>query len=274
MAVAMPQNQKSYWTSISTNIEDHLKTVVQVQSPLSVYEPMYYLVFSSPRTMAPALSIAACELVGGQPEKAMTAASVLHLMYAASTARHRFLDRSMGINHHHQAFPANIELLTVDNILSSVYELLARPSINHHPDDKPEQILKVIIEISRAMGAEGIVKGLYLQKQRTGSVSDGKVESGVYSCGAVCGAILGGATREEIERLRSFGRYAGMIHGLMSSMATDEEKGLNEMVDRLRSLALKELEYFDHHPMVETISSILHLDSLLQFTSKQTQSLS
>ncbi|XP_042477723.1 heterodimeric geranylgeranyl pyrophosphate synthase small subunit, chloroplastic-like [Macadamia integrifolia] len=196
-------------------------------------------------------------------------------------------------DHHNHTFPAGVELLTGDGIFSFGYELLARPSENHHPNHKSERILRVIMEITRAMGAQGMVEGQYLQLRRSGSLSDDgfmvgklgkvgraieKMEGGLYACGAACGAILGGATKEETERLRSFGRYAGIIHGIMTSVANDdeheEEEGLSEMVEKLRSLALKELECFDHQPMVEIISSILHLDSLLQFTKKQAQSIS
>ncbi|XP_043691017.1 heterodimeric geranylgeranyl pyrophosphate synthase small subunit, chloroplastic-like [Telopea speciosissima] len=299
MKVAMPHNSNlpSYWASISADIEDHLKQSVPVRPPLSVYEPMNYLVFSAPRTMAPALSIAACELVGGQPEKAIPAASVLHLMYAASTVHQRLLQSGRAkspttnytVDHHNNTFPAGVELLTGDGIFSFGYELLARP----FQDNKPERILRVIMEITHAMGAQGMVEGQYLQLCRSGSesdydmASDGKVgwsiekmEGGLYACGAACGAILGGATKEETERLRSFGRYVGIIHGMITSMDDSDDgehekkEGLSEVLEKLRSLALKELECFDHQRMVEIISSILHLDSLLQFTHKQTQSLS
>ncbi|XP_042477306.1 heterodimeric geranylgeranyl pyrophosphate synthase small subunit, chloroplastic-like [Macadamia integrifolia] len=294
MKVAMHHNHQSYWASISSDIEAHLKQTVQIRPPLSVYEPMHYLVFSAPRTMAPPLSIAACELVGGQPEEAIPAASVLHLMYAASMVHQRLLHsgRVVGPTTKSADHTAGVELLTGDGIFSFGYELLARPSVHQLPDHKPERILRVIMEITRAMGAQGMVEGLCLQLRYRGSVSDGgdtasddgfmmgkvgkvgraveKMEGGLYACGAACGAILGGATKEETEKLRSFGRYAGIIHGMLTSMASDEQEeeekeGLSEMVEKLRSLALKELECFDHQPMVEIISSILHLDSLIQF---------
>ncbi|KAL5978647.1 hypothetical protein ACLOJK_029764 [Asimina triloba] len=42
-----------------------------------------------------------------------------------------------------------------------------------------------------------------------------KKEGALYACGAACGAILGGAYEEEIEKLRRFGLHAGTIYGLL-----------------------------------------------------------
>lgn len=59
-----------------------------------------------------------------------------------------------------------------------------------------------------------------------------------------CGAILGGGTVEEIQRLNRFGVYVGKVQGLLSKMGRSEG-GNEEQVQKWRDLALKELEYFD-----------------------------
>ncbi|CAI9757006.1 unnamed protein product [Fraxinus pennsylvanica] len=48
--------------------------------PVTVFQPMHYLTFASPRTTEPALCIAACKLMGGDRGHAMAAASAIHLM--------------------------------------------------------------------------------------------------------------------------------------------------------------------------------------------------
>ncbi|KAF6168159.1 hypothetical protein GIB67_011544 [Kingdonia uniflora] len=42
-----------------------------------------------------------------------------------------------------------------------------------------------------------------------------KIENRLYSCGSACGAILGGVSDDEIEKLRSYGLYIELIHDIM-----------------------------------------------------------
>ncbi|KAF8409572.1 hypothetical protein HHK36_005650 [Tetracentron sinense] len=266
MKVSMSQNQ-SYWASVNAEVDDHLARAIPVRPPLSVFEPMHHLVFAAPRTMAPALCIAACELVGGQRQQAVAAASALHLMHAASyTHEHLPLsDRPRPGPTTHHAFDANIELLTGDGIFPFGYELLA--SLDDPSGNNSERVLRVIIEVTRAMGSQGMVDGQYLQLNCSESDSDGsfhvgsrnrvreKKVGGLYACGAACGAILGGGSEEEIEKLRRYGLYAGITREMLNGVGR-EENGFLEMVQGFRSLALKELKDFSDGK-VNTISTLV-----------------
>nr|WOK24098.1 GPPS [Cornus officinalis] len=266
MIVTMAHNQ-SYWASIDADIEVHLKNAIPIRPPLSVFEPMHYLAFAAPRTTAPALCIAACELVGGHRDQAMAAASALHLMHAAAyTHEHLPLtDRPRPKPTVHHAYSPNIELLTGDGIFPFGYELLARH--NDVAKNSSDRILRVIIEITRAMGSQGVVDGQYREVQC--NQSDGeepchvgwidyvckKKEGELHACGAACGAILGGGSEEEIERLRKYGLYVGMIQGMVHGVGKNEKES-KEVVEGLRELAMKELENFSDRK-VESISSLV-----------------
>ncbi|XP_010276119.1 PREDICTED: heterodimeric geranylgeranyl pyrophosphate synthase small subunit, chloroplastic-like [Nelumbo nucifera] len=277
--VSMSQNQ-SYWTCVTQKIEDQLKQLIPVRPPLLVYEPMHHLVFTARRTMAPALCVATCELVGGQqpisPNQALVVASALHLVQAALFTHEQLplTDRPIPSNPetltHHHAFAAGVELLTGDGILSFVYELLGRS--DDPAGGNSERLLRVIIEIARAMGSEGMVDGQYRKMLCSVLGSEElcdvgwvdhvceKKEGRLYACGAACGAILGGGSEEEIEKLRNYGLYVGKIHGLMlyyhNNRTGGEEKGFTDLVERCTSLALKELEGFNQG-MVQTLSSLV-----------------
>ena len=266
MMITMSQNQ-SYWASVNSEIEAHLKQAIPLRPPLQVFEPMHHLVFAAPQNTAPALCLAACELVGGHRDQAMAAASALHLMHAASfTHEHlpltdRPRPKSRPMIHH--AYGPNIELLLGDAIIPFGFELLARS--DDPAQNNSDRILRVTIEMTRAMGSQGMVEGQYYELECP--QSDGeelcdigwieqvckKKEGGLHACGAACGAILGGGSEEEIEKLRRFGLYVGMIQG-----AGRKEKGLKEVVEELRNLALKELEEFKGRK-VEAISSFVNV---------------
>ncbi|EPS64735.1 geranyl diphosphate synthase small subunit, partial [Genlisea aurea] len=211
----------SYWEGIQCDVQLYLKEAIPRGPPEAVYEPMRHLTFAAPTTTASSLCVAACELVGGDRKQAIAAAAALHLMHAALYA-HEHLPLTEGhppsrrpIEHR---YGPNIELLTGDGLIPFGVELVAQsmdPSSNNH-----DRILKVIIEITRATGSQGMVDGLYRRKNlELHSDSDiteleyvcKKIEGEIHACGGACGAILGGAGEEEIERLRKFGLLVGTI---------------------------------------------------------------
>uniref|UniRef100_A0A2P2Q2T1 Geranyl-diphosphate synthase n=1 Tax=Rhizophora mucronata TaxID=61149 RepID=A0A2P2Q2T1_RHIMU len=268
--VVATSNNESYWKSINWDIEANLKQAIPIRQPLSVFEPMHHLTFSAKQTTAPALCIAACELVGGHRDQAMAAASALHLMHAAAFAHEQLplTDRprpSRRPNTTSHAFGTNIVLLTGDGIMPFGFELLARP--DGPAQDNPERILRVIIEIARATGAQGTVEGRYHELENgksNGEKSshagwiDGvckKKEGEIHACAAACGAILGGGSEEEIEKLRRFGLYAGLIQGI-SSMVGREEKSMKE-VNEFRHLATEELNDFSQGKVKEFLAALL-----------------
>ncbi|TKY57303.1 Heterodimeric geranylgeranyl pyrophosphate synthase large subunit 1 [Spatholobus suberectus] len=256
-----------YWASLQADIEAHLKQAIPMKEPLEVFEPMHSLTFAAPRTTVPALCLAACELVGGHRHQAMAAASAL-LLNIASAHAHEHLpltDRpkpKAGPGPAHVYGP-DIELLTGDGIVPFGFELLARS--DDPTRGNSERILRVTIEISRAMGSEGLQGAQHMEKtleaqsegeelrhvERIKRAVVEKKESGLHACGAACGAVLGGGSEEEIGRLRKFGFYAGMVRGMLRRGFEEEE------VEEVRNLALKELRFFKDRD-VDAISSVVN----------------
>lgn len=120
------------------------------------------------------------------------------------------------------------------------------------------------------MGSNGVVEGQY--EETLGGRSDGqglsdvsiaermrrtceKKEGELHACAAACGAILGGANEEEIEKLRKYGLYVGMRQGYLNRIG-NKEKELDGVVADLQNLALSELQHF-RGERVEAISSFV-----------------
>nr|GLL17690.1 heterodimeric geranylgeranyl pyrophosphate synthase small subunit, chloroplastic-like [Ipomoea trifida] len=253
-AVMVAENQ-SYWESIEADIEAHLKKALPVRAPASVFEPLRYLALAAPRTTAPALCVAACELVGCERDQAMDAASAIHLMHAATHA-HRHLPLSSDVPGSKPAVPhkfgPNIELLTGDALIPFGLELLAR-SMDYPARTSPDNIVRVIIEITRATGSQGVLEAQYRETQSamTGGekvTGAGKKTGLLHACGAACGGIIGGGSEEEIERLRNFGHYVELINGV----------GTEEKMKEWKISAMKELEMLEGREIGQ-ISSLLAL---------------
>ncbi|KAK9133406.1 hypothetical protein Scep_012934 [Stephania cephalantha] len=231
--------------SMNAEVHTYLKQAIPQREPLSIYNPMHHLVNTSPPTPASALCLAAFDLVGGphlHRDQAIAAASALHLFHAAAyTHEHLPLsDRPNYNGSYLHRYSPNIELLIGDGIMPFGYELLAKSDVNSMSSEK---ILRVILEMAQATGARGAMsEGT---SERKGGVLSG--------CGAACGAVLGGGSEEEIERLREIGRCVGMVNGMLKLVHGDSyefnsgspdinKEDLLKEVERLRSLGVDELE--------------------------------
>lgn len=257
--------KQSYLASINEDVKDHLKYAIPVREPLCVYEPMHYLTFAAPWNTAPALCVAACELVGGHRNLALPAASALHLMYAASYTHENLpLQESCRPKStiHHEYSP-NIELLTGASIMSFGLEVLAK---SYNPAQNiSDRILRVIVELTRSVGSQGMINGQYHEMESIQFNGSGschveeiervceKYEGALYTCAATCGAIMGGGNEEEIEKMRRYGLYVGKIQG-MTRRIRGNDKDLMKFVEEMRGLAIEKLRGFDE-AKVEAFSS-------------------
>ncbi|GAB4859489.1 hypothetical protein Ancab_010956 [Ancistrocladus abbreviatus] len=263
MRVSMSTSQ-SYWSSINENIEVHLKQAVRIREPLVVFEPVHNLTFSAPRTPASALCIAACELVGGHRNQALPTAAALHLLHAATYAHDHLLSPHgpMKRPKAHQGFSPDIVLLAADGLWPLGYELIT--GSDDSSGSMSDRILRVMVEVARAVGAEGVIDGQYEEVLAQWNQSEHRVkyvlekkEGGLQACAAACGAILGGGSEEAIDKLRKYGLYVGMIQGICHRKERKEEIAI-QMVQGLRELALKEIEEFSG-PQVAAISSLVNV---------------
>ncbi|XP_068653909.1 heterodimeric geranylgeranyl pyrophosphate synthase small subunit, chloroplastic-like [Aristolochia californica] len=247
--------KQSYWSGINADVEAYLERSFPLREPLVVHQPIHDLVLSAPRTMAPALCVVASDLVGrAERDHSVAIASALHVMHAASQA-HEYLPQLIE-RHTPTAYERNIEILCGDAIYPFGYELVAG-SIG----GDPVRATRVMVEMARSMGAQGYLLGQYKHARWTkgeGGVREvcEKKEGELYSCAAVCGAIVGGADEDDEERLRRFGFYVGMIYGMLFGSGRDVINGREEAVRSFRSSALKELEGFQSEK-VGYISSLL-----------------
>ncbi|KAL4310274.1 hypothetical protein GQ457_01G006090 [Hibiscus cannabinus] len=255
--VSMSCNQ-SYWASINSNIEAHLKRAIPIREPLTVFEPMNGLTFAAPLSTAPTLCVAACELVGGHRDVALPTASALWLMHSASyTHEHLPLMHSSrpksDVRH---LYGPNMELLIGDALIPFGFELLANsddPARNNS-----NRILRVMVEISRAIGSQGMIHKQYhqvesYQSNNTKSDHLEKIEQhegALYGCAAACGAILGGGSEEEIEKMRRYGVNVGKV----ASGVERNDKEMKKLVEEMRASATKELRGFNE-AKVQAISN-------------------
>ncbi|KAL5199076.1 hypothetical protein ABZP36_002588 [Zizania latifolia] len=199
------------------------------EPPASLHEAMRYALLAGGKRVRPALCLAACAVVGGREAWAMPAAAAVEMVHTMSLVHDDLPcmdddDLRRGKPTCHVVYGEPIAVLTGDALLSLSFHHMARTD-SYPPDvdaDKhPARVVRSIGELARCIGSEGLVAGQVVDLEMTGSAEPVPIDrleyihlhktAALLEASVVIGAILGGGSDEQIERLRKYARSIGLL---------------------------------------------------------------
>nr|AGJ03661.1 putative geranylgeranyl pyrophosphate synthase [Eucommia ulmoides] len=203
------------------SVNKALEATVLLRYPIKIHESMRYSILAGGKRVRPLLCIAACELVGGQESTAMPAACAVEMIHTMSLMHDDLPcmdndDLRRGKPTNHMVFGEDVAVLAGDSLLAFAFELIAT-STTGVPADR---IVRVIGELAKSIGSEGLVAGQVIDICSEGMTDVGLEHlefihvhktAALLEGSVVLGAILGGATDPEVEKLRKFARCIGLL---------------------------------------------------------------
>ena len=179
---------------------------------------MEYSLMAGGKRLRPILLMAAADAVGADGTKFLSVACALEMIHTYSLIHDDLpamdddaLRRGKATNH--VVYGDGIAILAGDALLTLAFTVILRQK-----DVPAETLLRVVDEISRSAGAEGMVGGQALDLEAENrqitmeelrSVHRGK--TGALFCAALrSGAILAGATEEQLAALTSYADHFGL----------------------------------------------------------------
>ena len=147
-------------------------------------------------------------------------------------------DFRRGVPTNHKVYGEEMAILAGDALLSHAFEYIARET----KGVPAEKILRVIADVGKCVGSEGLVGGQVVDIESEGLAMEGKPVSletlkyihahktgALLETAVVSGAILGGGTEEDIERLGKYAYDIGLafqvVDDILDCTATSEELG-------------------------------------------------
>lgn len=189
--------------------------------PAVLHEAMRYSMMAGGKRLRPILALAACEACGGDLEAATLPALALELFHTY-TLIHDDLpcmdddDERRGRPTSHKVYGEDVALLAGDGLSLWAFEVAMQS-----PDDLSAATLKALVrELVAASGHPGMVGGqvIDLAAQKTGQIDGPQLKkihaakTGALIRGAVrCGALVAGATPEQLLRLTIYGEKIGLV---------------------------------------------------------------
>ncbi|XP_031479505.1 geranylgeranyl pyrophosphate synthase, chloroplastic-like [Nymphaea colorata] len=212
---------KGYMAVKGQAVNGALDKAVPLRDPETIHESMRYSLLAPGKRVRPMLCIAACELVGGKQETAMPSACAIEMIHTMSLIHDDLPcmdddDLRRGVPTNHKVFGEDVAVLAGDALLSFAFQHIATATEGVSPD----RLLRVIAELAKAIGSEGLVAGQVVDMASSG-MSDVSLEHLEYihvhktavllEAAVVIGAIVGGGSDEEVEKLRKFARCIGLL---------------------------------------------------------------
>ncbi|XP_015694796.2 geranylgeranyl pyrophosphate synthase, chloroplastic/chromoplastic-like [Oryza brachyantha] len=199
------------------------------EPPVTLHEAMRYALLAGGKRVRPALCLAACAVVGGREAWAMPAAAAVEMVHTMSLVHDDLPcmdddDLRRGKPTCHVVYGEPIAVLTGDALLSLSFHHMAR--VDSYPPDidadkHPARVVRAIGELARCIGSEGLVAGQVVDLEMTGSSETVPLDrleyihlhktAALLEASVVIGAILGGGSDEQIERLRKYARSIGLL---------------------------------------------------------------
>ncbi|MGC9527148.1 MAG: geranylgeranyl diphosphate synthase CrtE [Limnospira sp.] len=229
----------AYLTGQKVRVEAALDASIQVTYPEKIYESMRYSLMAGGKRLRPILCLATCELLGGTEPMAMPTACALEMIHTMSLIHDDLPamdndDYRRGKLTNHKVYGEDVAILAGDGLLAYAFEFVARET----RDVPPQRVLEAIARLGRAVGAAGLVGGQVVDLESEGSsdvsertltyIHTHKTGALLEAC-VVCGAILAGASENEVERLSHYAQNIGLafqiVDDILDITATQEELG-------------------------------------------------
>lgn len=185
-----------------------------------ICESMTYSLMAGGKRIRPVLCIAACEMFGGTQEQAMPTAVALEMIHTMSLIHDDLPsmdndDLRRGKPTNHKVYGEDVAILAGDALLSTSFQHVAQETKNVSAD----RILEVIIKLGKSVGPVGLAGGQVMDLECEGKkgvtledltwIHTHKTAT-LLQVAVASGAILGGATDEEVKSCEKFALNIGL----------------------------------------------------------------
>lgn len=202
-------------------LEDELQQLIEhLDAPPVIKESMYYSLNAGGKRIRPLLLFATLEAFGVDPKRGLYAAAAIEMIHTYSLIHDDLPsmdndDLRRGKPTNHKVFGDAVATLAGDALLTYSFEVIGKiPEAYVLPETK----IKLIIEMAKAAGTEGMVGGQvadmngegksltleeleYIHTHKTGKI---------LSFCVAAGALLSGANKKELNDLSVFAHHLGL----------------------------------------------------------------
>ena len=211
----------------SRQVEAALDRSLPVVYPEQIYEAMRYSLMAGGKRLRPILCLATCEMISGHADVAMPTACALEMVHTMSLIHDDLPamdddDYRRGQLTNHKVYGEDVAVLAGDALLTYAFEYIATQT----KGAEPAQVLQVVAQLGKAVGAAGLVGGQIVDLASEGTVVDAKTLTFIHmhktaallEVSVTAGAILAGANSAVVESLRRYAQRIGLAFQIVDDV--------------------------------------------------------
>ena len=237
---------KEIYNEKRAKVEEYLHKIMDsVKDNYLIKEAMEYSLFAGGKRVRPVLSMAVCELLGGNEEKVLPFASAIELIHTYSLIHDDLPcmdddDLRRGMPTSHKKFGENIAVLTGDALQALAFEVMAQT------DEEPIIVLECIRTVSVAAGISGMVGGQELDLLSPRETPQQLERIDLLKTGALIaascwlGAIVAGCDIEGFQKVGGYAKNIGLAFqvkdDILDATGTREETGKSVGTDEKKGI--------------------------------------
>ncbi|MGW3328391.1 polyprenyl synthetase family protein [Streptomyces virginiae] len=218
-------------------VDEKLRSSVDSVDPPQLREAMAYSLLSDGKRIRPTLCMLTYEIFDTDVSVALPTACGLEMLHTASLIHDDLPsmdddDFRRGNPSNHRVFGEGMALLAGDALLAYALEFILQNSDSLHP----ERLLAVMAKLIQVVGPSGLSGGqaIDLYCQGRDHVDPSTVEEmhikktgALIEASVVTGAILGGASQDDIAHLTTYARNLGLAYQIVDDIL-DETSSFDE----------------------------------------------
>ncbi len=242
-------------------VEDALDRALPEEDawPATIHRAVRYSLFAGGKRIRPQLVLAACEAVGGAHDEAMPLACAVEMIHTYSLIHDDLPamdddDLRRGKPTSHKVFGEAIAILAGDALLTRAFHLMAEPP-QGKGGARVKRRLTAAALLGEACGTAGLIGGQVMDLESEGRPIAGadlerlhRAKTGALLGACVRGgAVLGGASPADLERLEGYARAIGLAFQVVDDVldATEDKEQLGKTAGK--DAAAKKATYVSVH---------------------------
>ncbi len=225
--IKKPFDLSNYLEQSKNKIELALDESLGPEEPEQLRTAMRYSLLAGGKRLRPILCLAACELAGGNPDKAVPTAVALEMIHTMSLIHDDLPamdndDIRRGRPTNHKVYGDAIAILAGDALLTRAFEMVSIRTQGVPAD----RLIKVVGELSLVAGAPGLVGGQVVDLESEGKKVDLETLEFIHlhktgallSACVICGALIGGAEEKLINALKTYAKGIGLAFQIIDDI--------------------------------------------------------
>ena len=225
------KNQFSAFSGYKNNVDEILSDAIKKDAPVTLYEPLKYILSAGGKRIRPILVILSCEAAGGKMEDALYASVAMELLHNFTLVHDDIMDNAdtrRGRETIHKKWNENVAILSGDHLIGMAYMNLLNTK-----SGRINEIVRAFTEgILEVCEGQSFDKEFEVRKDVTIDeyiMMIGKKTAKMLETSALIGALIGNGNEEQISNLKNYALNIGLAFQILDDLldinSTEEELG-------------------------------------------------